>query len=132
MKTPSPRAAAVLVCAVAILVYANTLTNQFALDDVTIIEHNPRVHQLRNLQAIWLTPYWPIYGHELGLYRPLVIFAYALQWNASDGAAWVFHATNVVLHATVCILLFWLLLVLTGSVMAALLASVIFAVHPVH
>lgn len=120
-----------LVALVAVAVYANSLWNGFALDDTHIIEGNSRVHQLTDLGRIWLTPYWPSFGQELGLYRPLAIFGYALQWAVSGGAPWFFHAVNLALHALVCVLGFLLLRRLTGDV-PALVGSLVFAVHPVH
>lgn len=120
-----------LLAAAAIVVYANSLWNGFAYDDDWIILRNDRVHQLRDLAKIWGTPYWPTFGTVLGLYRPLTIFAYALQWAAADGAPWVFHAVNVALHATATTLVFALLAQFT-SARAALIGALLFALHPVH
>lgn len=125
-----PRAIA-LSFLVAVAVYANSLTNGFAYDDVHIIEENERVHQLRDLSEIWLTPYWPMAGEVLGLYRPLTIFSYAVQWAVSDGAPWVFHLTNILLHGLVTVLVLLGLRKAFGTG-AALAGTVIFAVHPVH
>src|SRR5690606_19702094 len=147
MKEPTTRGAALLIAAVAGLAYANALWNGFALDDTAIIQHNARVHDLRALADIWFTPYWPSYGEQLGLYRPLAIFGYALQWAAGDGAAWVFHAVNLVLHALVSVLVFAFTLKLLPTLgaandevlaptqaqrLGALLGGLIFALHPVH
>ena len=38
------------------------------------------------------------------LYRPLAIFAYAIEWAIGDGAPWVYHVTSVALHTIVCVL----------------------------
>lgn len=116
---------------VAIAVYINSLWNGFALDDTFIVEGNRRVHDLGNLRSIWLTPYWTFYGPELGLYRPLTIFLFALQWAAGGGAAWVFHAVSVLLHALATALVFALLLRFTDRI-PAFVGALVFAVHPVH
>lgn len=112
-------------------VYANSLANGFALDDVYIVQLNERAHDPTNLARIWLTPYWPFMGQELGLYRPLTIFLFAIQWACGDGAPWVFHAVNVALHGLVTVLSFMLLDRLTNR-SAAFVGALIFAVHPVH
>ena len=70
---------------VACACYANSVWNGYAMDDNFIILGNPRVHQLNDQSQIWLTPYWTAYGKSLGLYRPLAIFGYALQWAAGAG-----------------------------------------------
>ena len=121
--------ALVALCAVA--VYINTLWNGFAYDDDWIIVNNTRVHQLKDLGLIWGTPYWPSFGQEFGLYRPLAIFAYALEWAAGNGHPWVFHAVNTGLHAVVSLLVFLLLRPLCTQ-RAALVGGIVFAVHPVH
>jgi protein O-mannosyl-transferase len=126
------RTALVIVGVVAAVVFSNALGNGFALDDVAIIQKNARVHDLFNQGSIWLTPYWPTYGRELGLYRPFAIFAFAVQWAIGGGHAWLFHAVSVALHIGMSILLFSLLDVLTSSRAAALAGAVVFAVHPVH
>jgi protein O-mannosyl-transferase len=127
----SRRALAGLAALAAALVYANALANGFALDDVYIIELNTRAHDPFDLRSIWLTPYWPFLGQELGLYRPGAIFFYSLQWSAGGGAAWVFHAVSSALHAGVTVLVFLLLERLTHRV-PAFVGALVFAVHPVH
>ncbi|MCI0432386.1 MAG: hypothetical protein L0271_01870 [Gemmatimonadetes bacterium] len=119
------------VFAASVVTYTSALGNGFAVDDDFVIAGNSRVHQLVDQAAIWSTPYWPTYGEQLGLYRPLAIFAYALQWAAGDGAPWVFHACSILLHAAVALLVLVLLRRFTGGP-AALAGALLFAVHPVH
>jgi protein O-mannosyl-transferase len=125
------RFAAAALAVLAAAVYLNALQNGFALDDVHIIERNVRVHNLRDLGAIWLTPYWPGSGEYLGLYRPLPIFLYAIQWAAGGGDPLVFHATSILMHVGVTLLVFLLLERLATSA-AAFVGALLFAVHPVH
>jgi tetratricopeptide (TPR) repeat protein len=121
-----------LVIAAAVVPYLNALWNGFAFDDTFIIQTNARVHNLRAWRDIWLTPYWPALGRELGLYRPLTIFLFAIQWAAGHGARWVFHGVNIALHATASVLVLLLLVRLGAARAAALLGALVFAVHPVH
>jgi protein O-mannosyl-transferase len=125
------RLASAAVFLAALAVYANSLFNGFAYDDVAIIQNNARVHQLADQAAIWLTPYWPTAGEQFGLYRPLAIFAYALQWQIGGGEAWPFHLVNVLMHAGVSLLVMRLLLFFV-PLGAAALGALAFAVHPVH
>jgi tetratricopeptide (TPR) repeat protein len=131
---PALAATGVMVCllaAAASLVYANSLLNGFALDDTAVIAGNDRVHQLSDLRAIWLTPYWPDFGWKLGVYRPMVVFGWAIQWAVGGGEPWLFHAVNVLLHAGVTLLVFFLLRRFVPAIPAAV-GALIFAVHPVH
>ncbi|CAN5816708.1 tetratricopeptide repeat protein [soil metagenome] len=116
---------------IAAAVYLNSLLNGFALDDVLIVQDNSRVHDLGALKDIWLTPYWPSYGVELGLWRPLTIFLFAVQWAIGDGGPLAFHVVNVLLHALNTLLVFVLVERVTSR-RAALVGALIFAVHPVH
>src|SRR5690606_16803084 len=103
------RRPAAAVAVLAVLVYANSLFNGFALDDVPIIAENARVHRLLALRDIWLTPYWPTFGEDLGLYRPLMIFLYAVEWMLGGGRPMLFHAVNVLGHAAASVLALLLL-----------------------
>jgi protein O-mannosyl-transferase len=115
----------------AAVVYLNALANGFALDDVAIIVQNARVHDVADMRAIWLTPYWPFFGSELGLWRPLAIFAYAVQWAIGGGDPLIFHAVSIGLHVLVTVLVFLLLERLAAAV-PAFWGALIFAVHPIH
>ena len=135
MKPPrleSLRLPLIALCAIAAAgVYINSLHNLFALDDVYIIQLNQRVHDLANWRDVVLTPYWPFFGEKLGLYRPLAILAYAVQWAIGGGDAWTFHLTSILLHTGVTILCFLLLEKLTALV-PAFVGTLLFAVHPLH
>jgi tetratricopeptide (TPR) repeat protein len=121
----------VFVALVAIAVYFNSLWNGFAYDDTYIVQHNSRVHDLSAWRNIWLKPYWPFHGVHFGIYRPFVIFMYAVQWALTGGEPWLFHVVNVVLHAIASILAYYILARLTARG-PALVGALIFAVHPVH
>jgi hypothetical protein len=117
---------------VACLVYANALGNAWAIDDTFIVRDNPAVHSVGAALGHFFDVYWPPQeGARAGLYRPLAIISYALDWALSGGKPWWFHLTNVALHGVVTalvVLVVWVWLPPAG----ALAAGVMFAVHPVH
>jgi protein O-mannosyl-transferase len=117
--------------ATAVIVYANSMANGFALDDVLIVRDNPRAHDLWNIRDILLAPYWPLAGVELGLWRPLTTLAFALQWAVGGGDPAVFHAISIGLHA-LCTGLVFLLIRRLANDAAAAVGALVFAVHPVH
>jgi hypothetical protein len=127
-RTISPGYGAIAVAVTALLVYVVALGNGFALDDVAIIPADPRVVGLR-VGALLTGTYW----HEsaLGLYRPLASLSYALDWSLSNGSAAWFHFTNILWHVAASVLAYELLRRLFRPT-AALLAALLFAVHPVH
>lgn len=120
------------VALLAVLVYANSLANGFALDDGAIILNNPRVHSLDNVHRFFYTPYWTTAPEGTGLYRPITLLTYALDWQLWNGDATGFHLVNVLLHAGVTTLVFLLLRGFGTSLLAAGVAAALFAVHPVH
>ncbi|MCG6954798.1 MAG: hypothetical protein LJF04_02305 [Gemmatimonadetes bacterium] len=128
----SPRCAAVIVGAVAALVYANSLTNDFAYDDLHIITENTEIHQLGNLPHALTQPYWPgDYGRQLGLWRPVTTGLLGLQYAVSGKNATLYHVFNVVLNALVASIVVLLLAELM-STPAAFVGGLVFAVHPLH
>lgn len=119
------------VVALALASSITSITNKFAYDDVAIILRNDRVHSLSNLWTLWTTSYWPKDVMLGGLYRPVTVTSFALQWAAGDGHPMVFHAASVLLYALVCVAVFWLASQLLAPVFAWV-AAALFAVHPLH
>jgi hypothetical protein len=123
--------AAWLAAAAAAAVYALSLRNGWAGDDMVAIRDNPAAHSVRAALNAWFDPYWPENFRWAGLYRPFTVLTYGVDWTLSGGATWWFHAVNVGLHALVTGLVVlvaaaWL------PVLGALGAGLLFAVHPVH
>ena len=114
--TKSLRSAAVLAAAVGVVVFANSIANDFAYDDLLIIVDNPNIQSLETLPGTFFDPYWPNkFGRELGLWRPITSWVYGLQWIVWDGAPAGFHLTNVSLHSMNVLLLFAALRRMTGA-----------------
>jgi protein O-mannosyl-transferase len=118
----------VLLAALAILVYANTLFNQFAVDDELYVLRNPAVtspsvHGLLD----------PI---RMNKFRPLTFATLAVNWAVAGPHALGYHLFNILLHAAVTLLLYLLLKTLLDPLpqasTIAFVASLLFAVHPIH
>jgi protein O-mannosyl-transferase len=123
----------VFVGALALGVYANSLVNGFAYDDIAIVQENPHVVSLE-WTTIWSDSYWPRVNGMLPdvLYRPLTLWSYLANQSLTPGVAWPFHLANIVLHALVSVLVSVLAWRILGNRWVALLAGVLFAVHPIH
>jgi len=118
-----------VVAASAIAVYLGALSNGYALDDVPIIATNPLVHRWSALWQVFTEPYWPP-SMGASLYRPLTLASYALDWQVGR-VAWL-HAVNLLWHAGVSVAVAAIVRRWSNSVSGALVAGVLFAVHPVH
>jgi hypothetical protein len=99
-------------------------------DDRAIIAANPAAHSPAAAVRGFAEPYWPRES-SAGLYRPLTILSYAVDWSLSGGRAGWLHFMNALWHGLAAVLL-------TAVVMrwlplfAAMGAGLVFAWHPVH
>src|SRR6266576_3376059 len=100
------------------------------MDDLYIIVWNPLVHSLHGAWRAFGGPYWP---PDLGgqMYRPLPLATFAVDWSVARGHPALFHAMNLLWHTGAALAVTALARRL-GDWTAALVAGVIFAVHPVH
>ncbi|MBI1873575.1 MAG: tetratricopeptide repeat protein [Acidobacteria bacterium] len=65
-------------------------------------------------------------------YRPVAIVSFMLDAQIGGTSPAIYHLTNVVLHAVVTVFLFRTLTRMGGAPIGALVASLIFAVHPAN
>ena len=119
-----------LVFAAAALLYLPTARYGFVQDDRAIIAANPAAHSIAAALGAFDAPYWPP-PSEGGLYRPLTILSYAIDWTLSGGRPGWFHIVNALWHGLVAVLV---VLVVARWLprMAAVAAGLVFALHPVH
>ena len=117
------------------LVYANTLGHEFALDDYAAILENASTKKgVSAIGEIFSHSYrhgYIIMGDEL--YRPLPKALFAVCWSLAPNSATPGHWLNVLLFAFTCYFLFrftthWF----PSDKRLALIASSLFAVHPIH
>jgi hypothetical protein len=119
------------VAAAALVVHLGALANGYAMDDVFIVALDPRVHHWSGIWRAFLEPYWhwPA-SFGAAMYRPLVVASFTLD-HQLDHVVWL-HAVNLLWHAGASVAVAAMLERWTESAPAALLAGILFAVHPVH
>ena len=122
-----------LLCAlVAVLVHWRAFGNEFALDDILLVESNPAITSLAHIPRLFVEPYWNVAGENYGLYRPVTIASLAINRAALGAGPFGFHLVNVLLHAAVAALV-WFALRLAGTHYGtAFLGGLLFAVLPIH
>src|SRR6266568_3566985 len=126
----------VLTCAV----YANSLWNDFNLDDDTIIRNNSLIRSLSNLPRIFVSNYWANTPYEKGvlLYRPLAVASFAVDYALWGNQPFGFHLTNLLVNGANAALLLVLLARLFGAMpgrtgpLALAFCALLYAFHPVH
>jgi hypothetical protein len=119
-----------LIFAVAVALYLPTVTYDFVQDDRVIVVGNPAVHSFSLAVRGFGRPYWPP-PNAGGLYRPLTILSYAVDWRLAGGRPWLFHLVNALWHGLAAVLVV-LVVVRWLPEPAAFAAGLVFAVHPVH
>lgn len=69
---------------------------------------------------------------QLGLYKPLVMLSFALEYHFFKLNPFVYHFTNLTLHLINCLLVFWMIYLLCGSSGVAFITALLFGIHPLH
>ena len=110
--------------------YSNSLSNAFILDDVLIVAANERIRHIQPVHFL-LQPYWGDLNHA-GIYRPLTIFSFSLEYPVWGIWAPGYRAINLFLHALNGWLVYLIAAGLLGSNLAAAGAAVVYVIHPVQ
>jgi tetratricopeptide (TPR) repeat protein len=126
----------IFIAALAFILYANSLQNDFVLDDVSAIKKNWVVKQgVSSFPIILKTSYR--YGYRDSddeLYRPLPLMIFATLWQWFPENPFPFHLLNVLAYALTGLVLFNLLRKLFKDYhpLLAFAATILFIAHPLH
>ncbi|GJM36005.1 MAG: hypothetical protein DHS20C18_50060 [Saprospiraceae bacterium] len=130
------------------LLYANTFSHEYTQDDAIVITDN--MFTTEGVKGIpGLLKYDTFYGFFKetgkanlvtgGRYRPLSPILFAIEYQLVGKSPWLGHLMNAVYYALTVILLYLVLLTLFRQVgdegkafFIALVASLLFAAHPLH
>ncbi len=125
----------------AISIYTNSLGNDFTYDDRPICLEDGRMRDLGSVGRIFRESYWagssPL-GLDLSaerldpLYRPATLLSLALNRAVSGLDPAGYRAVNLLLHALVSAGVYALAMVLFRRTSVAVVAGLVFAVHPIH
>ena len=115
-------------------VYIPTLRYQFVHDDRGQIVENPAVHSWRFVPSYFTSQVWAgVMPGELGnYYRPLFLLWLRINHAAFGNRAWGWHLTTILAHVLTTLLAYLLALCLGVSGDAALVAALVFGLHPAH
>jgi hypothetical protein len=129
---PARRRIDIALFGLALLPFLGTLSFGFIFDDTSLIRFNPDLRGWSSLWSLWTKPYWSANSAVASdLYRPFLTTLFAVAWNAGGGRPLWFHLGVILAHAAATVLV-WRLLRHAMHERAALLASIWFAIHPIH
>lgn len=119
------------ILAACLLVYANSLDNSFHYDDEHSIQKNIHIRDLGNFPRFFTDPSTFSVDHDKGMFRPLLLVSYALNYAYGEYDVASYHVVNLGLHAAIACMLWALIWSLGASRQAALVAGLLFALHPI-
>ena len=114
-------------------IYANTLSNGFVYDDITVLG---RVKSGEDIYKLFTREYFRISGEAS--YRPIVTITYFIDYKLFEFSTWGYHLTNIILHALNGIL-FYIFLYRASTIYGLfsensfpiLVTCLLFTAHPV-
>ncbi|MEW6756010.1 MAG: tetratricopeptide repeat protein [Candidatus Latescibacterota bacterium] len=113
-------------------VYWPAAGNPFQYDDLHSIVENPHIRGLDGIPRFFTDPSTFSGMPGRGMYRPLLLVSYALNYAAGGYAVGGYHLVNLGLHLG-CALLVWVLARQLGAgTDAAAAGALVFAVHPLN
>jgi hypothetical protein len=128
-----------LLAVVTFAAYWNAWPEALVLDDKKFAGQE-RFAELSRLPEFFRESVWATTGYDDKLYRPLLLVSFAIDATLFPDRVAVWHLVNVLLHVLATLLVCLLLLRLLSlsvpqgesPVLIAVLAAVVFGVHPVH
>ncbi|XP_078075752.1 protein O-mannosyl-transferase TMTC3 isoform X2 [Mustelus asterias] len=124
----------VLLTGVVAVCYWNSTSCGFVFDDVSAILDNKDLHPSTPLKNLFLNDFWgtPMTeerSHKS--YRPLTVLTFRLNYLFSELNSAFYHLLNLILHAVVCVIYLKVCQLFLDR-KSSLIASLLFAVHPIH
>lgn len=125
-----------IVAAFAFLLYINTLSHSYVLDDETVMAKNKIVTKgISAIPEIMMTAYRAgSQDRQESLYRPLSVAMFAVEWQLAPNKPFLGHLINILLYALTGFLLYKLLRKWFPEKHAFVLFAIaaLFIAHPLH
>ena len=112
---------AVLLPALILLAYANSLHGGFVFDDIPLIRDSTSMTSIHTLADVL---------RSAMSVRGLLMVTYALNYYTSQLDTFTYHFTNLLIHLVNCGLVFFIIRRITAQKFAQVTGTIIFAVHP--
>ncbi|OVE82186.1 hypothetical protein BVY03_01455 [bacterium K02(2017)] len=127
-----------LVCLLALGLYANTLNHDYVYDDHTLTTSNKLTQKgFNGIPELLKTSYWyGMDGINAGEYRPLSTISFAIEYEFFKHQSFYSHLINILLYALSSIILLLVLKQLYQqkhiSKFFPLIVTILFVAHPIH
>ncbi len=104
--------------------FRNGFTNW---DDDKLVLNNPDIRELS-----WQSVRKIFSSYYLNAYIPLTILSYTVEYHFFNLNPRAYHTTNVILHLLNCLLVFWLMYMLSSNIYVSLVTAILFGIHPLR
>jgi len=101
------------------------------MDDTVVVEKRSDLKNSENLFNLFVSPYHQSAPYT-GLFRPVTMASYALNYAALGSDPAGFHVINIILHALNVVLVFAVLNLITHNKLLAGGVALLFLAHPIH
>jgi tetratricopeptide (TPR) repeat protein len=115
----------------AVVVYANSVSNGFVGDDKEQLLQNPLVSG-HHVAQVFGSGVWAFRGVQGNYYRPIQFLVYIALHATFGYSATAFHFFMLLLHVANTLLVYRLAERLVANTRVAAAAAALFAVHPIH
>lgn len=122
----------ILIIILGFTIYSNSLNGAFIWDDTGLIKDNVYIKNWSGLSQVFTKNIWAGIGDISAVYRPLQMVTYIADHSLWKLDARGYHLTNILLHLSAALALYWFINVLFNSQILALFSSLLFIAHPVH
>ena len=121
--------ASALILVITFMAFAPCLQNSFvdSWDDNTYVRKNVLIRDLswRNVTTVFST-------FILATYLPVTMLTYMVDYQLVGLKPFGYHLTNLILHLLNCLLVFWLIGLLSRNILVSFITAILFGVHPIH
>ena len=127
-----------LTIAATVLAYANSLSGAFVFDDTKQIVGNSSLHSWGNIFRAFTNDVWSFQRGTLTkdipppYYRPLFTIYLTIIYQLFGLWEPGWHLMNLLVHTTATVFVYYLLRRLSGDIVIASLAALLFGLHPAH
>lgn len=125
----------VLIILSSIIVYYNSLKNDFIWDDILLIERNEYLESIEEFKKALTKDFFGVdteKSDKAGYYRPVITLSYFVDYKLWGLKSFGYHLTNLIFHTLNSFFVFFIINKLSKNNYLSFLSAVIFAVHPVH
>ncbi|MEO8096543.1 MAG: tetratricopeptide repeat protein [Acidobacteriota bacterium] len=124
-----------IIVALCVVAYANSLGGAFIWDDEIQVIHNTRIRSLANIPEAFTKSVFDFATdrqYVTNFYRPVQMVVYAVAYSMGQLSPTPYHALSLLFHILASLLVYLILVQLAIPASGALLAAALFAVHPIH